>query len=83
MPKGRFGSVPAVQLRSNEWLLLAPSVSAARLALRQLSGASGKHMLVASLSQAGATRTFCNVRYPFAMGWQADLEEAVRNKLNL
>lgn len=30
----------------------------------------------------GATRTFCKVRYPVAMGWQGDLEEAVLNKLN-
>ena len=29
------------------------------------------------------TRTCHNVRYPVAMEWSADLEEAVRNKLNL
>jgi hypothetical protein len=34
-------------------------------------------------SACGATRTFRNVRYPGAMGWEADLEEAVRNNLNL
>jgi len=32
---------------------------------------------------APATRTFCKVRYPVAMGWYGDLEEAVRNKLDL
>jgi hypothetical protein len=31
----------------------------------------------------GATRTYCNVRYPVVMGWQADLEEAVLNNLDL
>ena len=34
-----------------------------------------------STSAYGATRTCRNVRYPVAMGWWADLEEAV-NKLN-
>jgi hypothetical protein len=35
------------------------------------------------MSVLGATRTCRNVRYLVAMGWQADLEEAGRNKLNL
>jgi hypothetical protein len=34
-------------------------------------------------SACGATRTCRNVRYPVAMGWQGDLEEAVLNKLDL
>jgi hypothetical protein len=34
-------------------------------------------------SAIGATRTCRNVRYPIAMEWQADLEEAVLTKLDL
>jgi Fusaric acid resistance protein family len=36
----------------------------------------------ARMAGNGATRTFCKVRYPVAMGWQGDLEEAVLKKLN-
>jgi hypothetical protein len=36
-----------------------------------------------AISAYGATRTYCNVRYPVVMGWQADLEEAVLNDLDL
>jgi len=35
------------------------------------------------MSGNGATLTCHYVRYPLAMGWQADLEKAVRNKLDL
>jgi hypothetical protein len=35
------------------------------------------------MSASRATRTCRNVRYPVVMGWQADLEEAVLNKLDL
>jgi hypothetical protein len=36
-----------------------------------------------SVSAPGATRTCRKVRYLVAMGWSGDLEEAVRNKLDL
>jgi hypothetical protein len=36
-----------------------------------------------SMSANGATLTCHNVRYPVAMGWPADLAEAVLNKLAL
>ena len=35
------------------------------------------------MSACGATRTCRNVRHPVAIGWQAEIEEAVRNKLDV
>jgi hypothetical protein len=37
----------------------------------------------ARMSALGATRTCRNVRYPFAMGWEADLAVATLNGLDL
>jgi hypothetical protein len=50
---------------------------------RRRSGRVIRQFAALHMSQSGATRTFRNVRYPVVMGWQADLEETVLNKLDL
>ena len=47
------------------------------------AGDSQASLALTRMSEIGATRTFRNVRYPDAIGWQADLEEAVLNDLDL
>jgi hypothetical protein len=52
-----------------------------------LAGSGRGHNILISrkrmMSAPGATRTCRNVRYPFAMGWQADFEVAALNRLDL